>query len=157
MNKINKIDYFFEHNYTNELKNISIFLHENGYELFNKYEIIRSGDYYKVNVKYTFTEKVFSTLINAFAYCILDHRNKILKSQKVEQLDEELKSLSFSILRYKNLLTKQISIDEKTVFVAKLNESMLKKNKVKKDLNEYIKEVLLWQNAQFNQFKIKSK
>lgn len=157
MNKINKIDYFFENNYTNELKNISMFITDNGYELFNKYEIKRINDFFRVNIKHSFTEKTFSNLINAFSYCILDHRNKIIKSQQVEKLDEELKGLNFSILRYRNLLTKSIPLDEKTVYVAKLNESMLKKNKVKKDLHEYIKEVLIWQEAQFNHFKIRSK
>lgn len=157
MNKINKIDYFFEHNYTDELKNISIFTNENGYELFSKYEVVKNDEFYTVKIKYTFTEKYFYNLINAFAYCIFDHRNKIIKSQKVEQLDEELKGLSFSILRYKNLLSKKIPLEEKTVYVAKLNESMLRKNKVKKDLNQFIKEVLIWQEAQFNGFKIKSK
>lgn len=157
MNRINKIDYFFENNYTNDLKNISMFVNESGYELFNKYTITKIQDYYKITIKYTFTEKTFSNLINAFSFCVLDHRNKILKSQKVEQLDEELKGLNFSILRYQNLIAKSIPLDDKTVYVAKLNESMLKKNKVKKDLNEYIKEVLNWQEAQFNSFKIKSK
>ena len=157
MNKINKIDYFFEHNYTDELKNISIFTNENGYELFSKYEVVKNDEFYTVKIKYTFTEKYFYNLINAFAYCIFDHRNKIIKSQQVEKLDEELKGLSFSILRYKNLLSKKIPLEEKTVYVAKLNESMLRKNKVKKDLNQFIKEVLIWQEAQFNGFKIKSK
>lgn len=157
MNKINKIDYFFEHNYTDELKNISIFATEKGYDLFHKYEIVKINDYYVVKVKHTFTEKTFFNLINAFAYCILDHRNKIIKSQRVERLDEELKGLTFAIHRYKNLLSKEIPLDEKTIFVAKLNESMLKKNKVKKDLNEFINEVLHWQEAKFNDFKIRSK
>lgn len=157
MNDINKIDYFFEHYYTADLKNISMFKIDDGYELFNKYMINKVGVYYNISHKNSYTNKTFFSLLNAFAYCIYDHRNKIIKSQQVEIMDAELKSLDFSIARYKHLISKKIPFDNKTVYIAKLNESMLRQNKVKKDLDFYIKESLNWQDSQFNQFKNKYK
>lgn len=150
MNELTKIDEFFNKQNTNEIKNISLFKTTDGYELFYKYNISKIKEFYQVTYKYNYTVKNFSSLINAFSYCIFDHRNKINMANRVETLDEILKGVNFEIIRYNDLLASTKKVDDKLIYAAKLNECVYKKKRVKKEISKYVDESIKWQEKQLN-------
>lgn len=150
MNELTKIDEFFNKQNTNQIKNISLFKTADGYELFYKYNITKIEEFYQVTYKYSYTVKNFSSLINAFSYCIFDHRNKISMANRIESLDTVLKGVNFEIIRYNDLMTSSKIVDDKLIYAAKLNESLNKKKKIKKEIGRYIDESIKWQEKQLN-------
>ena len=154
MNELNKIDDFFKNQNTSEIQNVSLFRTNNGYELFYKYNIKKIDNLFEVSCKFNYTIKYFSSLLNAFSYCIFDHRNKIPMAQKIENLDFSLRSLNFEVSRYNQLISKTNLSDEILIYSAKLNESMVKLSSVKKEISSYVNESINWQEKQF---KLKNK
>jgi hypothetical protein len=154
MNEFNKIDDFFKNQNTPEIQNVSLFRNGNGYELFYKYNIKKIDNLFEVSYKFNYTVKYFSSLLNAFSYCIFDHRNKIPMAQKIENLDFSLRSLNFEVIRYHQLISNTKLSDETLIYSAKLNESMVKLSSVKKEISYYTKESINWQEKQF---KLKNK
>jgi hypothetical protein len=154
MNEFNKIDDFFKNQNTSEIQNVSLFRNGNGYELFYKYNIKKIDNLFEVSYKFNYTVKYFSSLLNAFSYCIFDHRNKIPMAQKIENLDFSLRSLNFEVTRYNQLISNTKSSDETLIYSAKLNESTAKLSSVKKEIAYYINESINWQEKQF---KLKNK
>jgi hypothetical protein len=150
MNKnLNKIEKFFNTSLSEEVKNFCMFKTDNGYELFCRYEVFKQNGLFHVRQKYNYTEKTFSSLINAFSWCVFDHRNKILKANALEKLDNYLNSANFDITLYSKLLTtKNLSIESESLYLNKLNEGELKKKRIEKEINFYNKEAILWQEKQ---------
>lgn len=150
MTDIKKIDNFFNNQNISELKNVSLFKTPTGYELFYRYNIDKTENVFKVSNKFNFTIKYFSSLINAFSYCVFDHRNKIQIANAIENLDTSVQSLNFEIKRLNHLLNKKIPISEKLIYSAKLSESVIKLKQVNKEMSFHVNKSIEWQKNQFN-------
>lgn len=150
MTDLKKIDNFFNNQNISELKNVSLFKTSTGYELFYRYNIDKTENVFKVSNKFNFTIKYFSSLINAFSYCVFDHRNKIQIANAIENLDTSVQSLNFEIKRLNHLLTKKIPISEKLIYSAKLSESVIKLKQVNKEMSFHVNKSIEWQKNQFN-------
>lgn len=153
MNTDIKIEKFLEKELTSHLQEIFITRDIAGnYELFNKFKIIplKNGLYKIIPYNYN-EEKTFSTLKNAFAWCIFKKLNRLTETNKIEKLDHMLDALDTRILQQKKVMAKSKDTELKYIYMAKLHEAKLKKNAMLKELKNYINISRQYQIKQFSQ------
>lgn len=140
MNNDQKLEKFFKKELNSNLQEVFITRDFFGnFELFNKFKIeTQSNGLFKV-IPYNYTEeRVFSTLKNAFAWCVFRKLNRLNETNRIEQLDHMLDSLETIITQQKRVMSKSKDIESKYIYMAKLNEAKLKKNAMLKELKSYI-------------------
>lgn len=146
-----KIEKFLAKELSSSLKEVFIIQDNVGnYELFNKYKIEpQNNGLYKV-IPYTYTEeRIFSSLKNAFTWCIFNKLNKFTESKRIEKLDHMLDALEITIQQQKKLLAKYKDPDIKSIYRAKLHESKVRKNIMLKEIKTYINISRHWQYKKF--------
>lgn len=147
---LEKIERFFEKESFSNYKDILIFQNQDGsYELFNKYRISQENNLYNVTFNTGFTNKSFSSLRNAVAWCIFDNRNKISQTKRIEHLDKIIAGIDVSIQVHKNLIDKTQELENKLIFVSKLSQEQAKKKQMIKEMDDFIEESKRWQTRKF--------
>ena len=134
----------------NNLKDIVIIQDSDGsYKLFNRYCITKTTDEFTVTVNTSYTTHSFSTLRNATIWCVADKRNQIYAANRIRDLDRKLGSLDADINVYSNLIKRNKKIDDKLIFLTKLDEARSRKNDLTAELNGYVISSKIWQTKQF--------
>lgn len=128
---------------------VIIQLSKNIYEVFNKF-VLEKKNKQEVIVRVN-GEIVdnFSNIKNALCYCIFDRRGKYVEAKRISQLDKFLYSVELNIQIHKKLFVKAKSLEEKLIYLAKLNEDKLKRSNMLHELDNFMSESTYWQNKQY--------
>lgn len=108
-----------------KLINNLIYTNDQGYVLYNKYEIIKVKDHYEVDRNTDGSKFLFSKLRNAATWAILDRYNKIFEAKRVLELDSILSSINVEVQIHKRLQkigtleSREINRDKYLIDVAK--------------------------------------
>lgn len=147
------IEEFLSKELTTKLQDLLIVNNKlGGYDLFGKYRIIRleDGRYsVKINGYVGFTH--FYSLAHAVTWCIYDKNKRYWELRRIEELDETLNSLEFEIEIQKNCLKRVMELDNRYVYMAKLNEAKFRKNECQKRMNQYLLTSKIWQKEAFEE------
>lgn len=147
---INKISSFLYNEFSKRLVDLSIFQNEDGtYDFFDKYTISNNKDSVKVESRSGFVVKKFNTLRNAVTWCVYDHRNKFLKSKRIEELDQTLVGVDLNIKMQERLMHNSKNLEIASIHAAKLQEERYKKKRIIEELDQYIIEARAWQSKKF--------
>lgn len=147
------IEKFLAKELYSNLKEVFIIQDENGsYHLFNRYTIEpQSNGLFKV-IPYTYTQELlFSSLKNAFTWCIFNKLNRFIESKRIEKIDHMLAALDIVMQQQKKLLAKSKDSDVKSIYRAKLHESKVRKNIMLKEIKTYINISRHWQYKKFSE------
>lgn len=124
---------------------------ENGYELFGKYTIRQVNRTYVVNTYNTDLNEHFYSLKNAVIWVTLYDNNQIADAKRMISLDSALEGAIFEIELNEALSKKSKNLESKSIHIAKILESKMKKNNVKREIDQFEKKVKRWQYQQFSQ------
>jgi hypothetical protein len=147
---LKKIEKFINRELNVNLADAAIFKHDDDtYELFNKFIIHKISDYIFL-VTTECEQKTFSFLKNAVMWCTFNKRDKFYEMKRVEELDMLLTGLDFAIEQHKKLSHTAKNIEDKLIYLTKLNEDKLKKQYMVNELKSYILESKYWQLKKFD-------
>ncbi len=147
---LKKIETFINKELNVNLSDAAIFKHSDGaYELFNKF-IIRKVSDYKFLVTTQNNQKAFSFLKNAVMWCTFKKRDKFHEMIRIEELDMMLSSIDMMIEHHKKLAFRAKNIEDKLLYISKLNEDKLKKQNIMYELNRYVLDAKYWQLKKFD-------
>lgn len=151
MTIVSKLNDFFEEELQSELRNILITKDTNGvYRLFGQYTISPANNgYFKVRGNNTNTE--FSTIKNALAYVTLHNAEKYYQAKRVQQLDLSLCSVNTELAVHRNILKNTLHVDNRLVYIIKIQEETLKKRRIVQEIKSYINSCIHIQTRRFNQ------
>ena len=109
------------------------------YTLFGKYTILlNKRGFYTVFSTKTKSYYEFSTLKIATAWCVLDHAEKYVDGNRLENLDLKLSSIAVDIAVHKNMIKNAIHDDTKLISVTKLQEDNHRRRQTLREINFYI-------------------
>lgn len=137
---LQKIEDFFKKSFVKDIyKGAILKVGPDSYQIFGLYRIEATEDKkYKVVIHKREPNKIFYSLKNAVAWCILDKKNKIVEEKRLEQLDLKLESVNAAIVMHKKLLEITKSEDSKYIYLAKLSQEESFRNSLIKELGKYI-------------------
>ena len=148
-NSLKKIESFINKELNVNLADAAIFKHDDStYELFNKYTISKISDY-KFLVITPHEQKTFTFLKNAVMWCTFKHRDKFYEMLRIEELDSMLSGIDMMIEQHTRLVYSTKNLDDKLIYLAKLNEDKLKKQSIIHELKQYIIDAKFWQLKKF--------
>lgn len=151
MTKKQKLEKFFTKQLASDLKEVLIVQDDTGcYELFGKYiiEPQPNGLFRIIHLNYT-EEHVFSSLKNAFTWCIFNKNRKLRESKRIKELDFLLDSVNTSLYQQSRLYLKAKTTESKSIYLAKMHENKVKKNIMLKEISGFINISRHWQQKQF--------
>jgi len=132
------------------LSDAAIFKHDDGtYELFNKFMIRKISDY-KFLVTTDHEQRTFSFLKNAVMWCTFKHRDKFYEMLRIEELDQILSGIDVMIEQHNKLALSATNIENKLIYLAKLNEDKLKKQHLLHEIKQYVLDAKYWQLRRFD-------
>lgn len=147
-NIVNLIENFAKRELSHGLGNAAFFRLEDGsYEIFNKFRISNSDN--KILVESTSYRKHFNYLKNAVTWCILYKRNMVGEMMILEELDNKLSGIELSIAQHQRLIKVSKNMDDKILYFTKLNEDILKRKSIERELDRMIKESKQYQLKTF--------
>ena len=123
---------------------------ENHYFLFGSYNVLEDDLGFKIT-KSTDDPVYFSDLKSAVAWCVFDKNKKSSYIKRLIELDIELSSLNVSIYQHKKLLKKAREIEDKYIYLAKLEEEKVKFKKLNEELKSYISTSKAWQQKKYSE------
>lgn len=134
-----------------KLESISIFeLAKNSYVVFGKYFVTKKS---KSNVEVAYHNKEviysFSSMKNAICWCIFDMRGKFLDANRIISLDRNIVNEQVQIEIHKKMFSKAKTLEEKLIFLAKLNEEKIKRSQMLNQLSDYIIQSDYWQQLKY--------
>lgn len=140
MNNEIKIENFLKKEFNSNIKDVCIIQSEDGnFELFNEYVVKKTTNgLYNVNPIYVMGNYQFTSLKNAFTWCIFHKYRRFKDSKRIEELDLLLNSVHITMLQQKKLLLKSKDLESKLIYTAKIHEQKIKKNIMLKELTNYI-------------------
>lgn len=139
MTKKEKLEKFFLKQLTTDIKDMLIVRDELGnYELFGKYRIeqYKNGLCKVIRFRYA-EEHMFSSLKNAFIWCIFNKNSKISESKRIKELDFLLDSLNTRLYQQSRLYLKSKTPDIKFIYLAKIHENKIKRNQILKEIKTF--------------------
>lgn len=145
----NKVENFFQKELTPKLRDLLIVKSEDGsYNLFGKYKItIDNYGYYVVSkVKGLDHIARFGNLKNAVSYCVFDKNNRKDYNKRLLELDAAISSLDVAIQVHKKLLNSKRPLEDKLIYLTKLEEEKRKKRKFSEEISDYLQTSKIWQN-----------
>lgn len=149
LKNLKKIEDFIIKELNVNLSDAAIFKHDDTtYELFNRYTIKKVSDY-KYLVMTASEQKTFSFLKNAVMWCTFKKRDKFYEMLRIEELDMMLSGIDMMIEQHKKLVYNTQDLDNKLIYIAKLNEDKLKKQSITNELKNYIYDAKHWQFKRF--------
>lgn len=147
---IQKVEKFFSTKFVNQLTDILIFQNEDGvYELFNKYQIKKEDDFFKVTMNLSSNEKKFTFLKNAVAWCIFDSKNKFFQATRIEYLDRMISGADLNIANSKRLISKTDEMESKLIYVSKLTQELVKKKQMVEEIKDFLQQSRRLQTKKF--------
>lgn len=139
--------------YKNKIKDLLIMRNDDGsYHLFGQYRIEEGNGEYTLlhEIDTSYAKKTFGSLKYAVTYCVFEqHKRKEVK--RIEELDELISSYDAEIVQHKKLAEKSTSIEEKSIFLAKLYEDKLKKTKAVKEISYLVELSKYWQEKRYKE------
>lgn len=148
---INKVNDFFNREYSRGAAEISIFKNDDGsYDLFNTFIITSEKGKYNVTKKTSFLLKEFASLKHAVTWCIFEQRNKITETKRIEDLDRLIYSADAAIELHRYLISKTKDTNNKLIYYAKLSDEEAKRKKFIQEIADLIRESKGWQTKRFN-------
>lgn len=153
INTEKKLTKFVINELSTALSNVFLFKDKqtNEYWLFNRYYITEtSPGIFQVSFTYNDNKQMFNSLKNAMCYCIFDNANKFNETMVIKNLDTLQGGIDVSIYQLKSLIEKTKDFDSKMIFVAKLNEELLRKKRIKIQIDKFIAKA---KDLQSNRFK----
>lgn len=153
MNKaiIKKVDHFFNKEFVKDTIKLSIIKNDNGtYELFDQYQIISENKRYKVEINHRLDTAYFYTLKNAVTWVIFHKRNRIKELARIQQLDQKVESMDFSISHLKNMIFRSNNVENKTIYSAKLSQDEAVRHRIISELLDYANNASIWQAKLFS-------
>lgn len=124
---------------------------ENGYELFGEYFIASTGNMFTVTKDTSFLEHKFHNIRNAAVWATLDKINKVTEAKHVLELDKILEGCLASAELHKKLCKRTNSLENKSLYYAKLQEDNVKRKYVLSQLDSYANQVKIWQENRFKE------
>lgn len=139
---------------TQKVKDLLIIRENDGsYNLFGKYSIKSTNDLYVVSIIDETETYLFSNLCYAVTWCVFDKNKKNKDVKRIADLDNQLASLNVSISQFKKLIEHSTSVENKHIYMAKLYEEKIKKQRALKELNEYALTSKYWQRKKYEENK----
>jgi hypothetical protein len=155
MNKINKIKQFFSKELSKEVQNVMLLeVSDGSYLVFGKYNISPKGECYEIRtIQESWRDRpIFSDLKLSVVWCIYDIRCMTRETRRLPEIDTELSGIKVSLAMLQQKFNKSKSLDDKCVYLAKIQETKYKKSVILRELNQYIGSTSLWQKEKFNKF-----
>lgn len=142
------------HDFRQKVKDLLIVRENDGsYNLFGKYFIHQLDGNYTVTLHNEPEEFTFSTLKYAVTWCIFEKQQKNKDIKRIADLDTQIASHDVNILQYKKLIEKYKTDDVKYIYMAKLSEEKIKKNRALKEINDYALTSKYWQSKKYDENK----
>lgn len=135
------------------LSGIVVVEDHDGYVMFNDFKITPKNGHYDVTRFYTHCKQSFCVLKNAVVWCTLVKRKKVAEANLVALLDNMLDGAMANEQVHQHLYTKTQNRENKMLYYSKLQEDKAKKRRLQQQLNDYAREVKLWQYQQFSAVK----
>lgn len=134
-----------------KLQDIVIYEDDDGtYKLFGTYFIKKGKQEYIVGSNSWDKTFVFGNIKNAVSWCTFHKRNKIYEANRIIELDRKLGTAELEIKILKRKFAKADTLEEKLIYLAKLNENKLKKVAFNEELYSFVIESKNWQERRFN-------
>ena len=137
-----------------ELSNITkdiIFQDKYGsYIMYNRYSIKSLNGSFITSKNHTFTVKTFNNLKNAVVWTTLDHTEKVVAANRVLELDTLLASTLEHIKLYEKSFKNAKNLETLSIADTKLQEEILRKDRIIRELDDYANLTQRWQNKKFN-------
>ena len=146
-----KLDRMISNSEFAKLQDVVIFKDTDGtFNLFNKYHI-RKKDATDIVVSLNNGDDVnsFFNMKNAVCWCVLDKIGKYQLADRVIDLDMHLSSVEVHISIHSRLFKKAKKIEDKLIYLAKLNQDKLQKTAMSEELSKYIQDSYNWQQKRF--------
>lgn len=125
---------------------------KNKYRLFNKFIVE------KISTHEILVQKIdsninnsFSNLKNSVAWCVFYNHGQLYQSDRILELDRKLSGLELEIINQKRLFKKTKLVEDKLLFLDKLNENKLKKTIYSNQLEKLLQESSDYQRKKFDQ------
>jgi hypothetical protein len=119
------------------------------YNLYGEYTVKKNNMGYKMSKNKTHTTYTFTELKNAVTWITLDKTNSITDANRVLYLDGILSGTNEN-LKVRQKLSKSIkNLETKTIVIAKMNEDILKKQRLLDELEKFVEKANAWQHKQF--------
>lgn len=131
-----------------------VYTNEDGsYTLYSDYIVIPFNGKFKAKKHTTYTEYVFSSLKSALCWAIMDKRNLVVQANRVIELDILLEGAMAGVEYYTTKAKNATSLDTKSMYIIKLQESKYKKIHLMEELDEIAKSTRKWQYKKFEELK----
>ncbi len=128
-----------------------IIYEENGvYCLFEKYTISKTVDGFVANKIGFDTVETFSQLKNAVSWATLDKLNRFKEANRVLDLDRKLTDAKIQAQVHERMCKLAKDIDGYVLYKAKLQEDLVKKSMISRELEGFVEQTKRWQ---YNTFK----
>lgn len=120
-----------------KLLNQIIYIDDNKYVLFEKYEIVKHRDHYSVFRRADEKRFSFNKLKNATTWAILDKHNKLNEARRVIELDLKLESVKIDRAIHAKL-SKKKDLEYALVHMDKLQQDIDRQSRFQSELDKYI-------------------
>lgn len=125
---------------------------DNTYLLFNKFFLKKISkdnvEVFKIDSDFNYN---FFSIKNAVAWCVYHDIGKLYDADRILELDRKLCGITIDIYIDKKLFNKSKILDDKLLYLTKLNENKLKKEHYTKQLDFLVRESKILQIKRFNQ------
>ena len=139
----------FTDSYLNKIKKSIIYKDDDGsVVLFDMYNIKKTNTGFRVE-KYGNYLIELSSLQIAVTYCTFDKKNLINQLFDIERLDRKLTDSDVNLQVHKRMSERAKTIDDKSLYLTKMNEDIVKKQKTKRYLSFYIDQAKDYQQKIF--------
>lgn len=151
MKDLTKVEKFLEKEFKSKITDVCIVQTKNGtFELFNEYFIDKKPNgIYTVRAALYFGDHEFTSVKNAFSWCIFHKQKRYNLTKRIEELDLLLSSIDTVMIQQRKLLKNAKGLENKLIFTAKLHENKVKKHTMQKELLKYINISKKWQIKKF--------
>lgn len=146
-----KIEKFLEKE-IGSLKDILILKNDtNHYFLFGKYEIVPNGNQYTVELSDVYKTETFNYVQCAITWCLYHFNKKHASLKRIQQLDTRLTAIDLSIKIHKRMLNEPKSIEDICILETKLEDELMKKEQLQRELDFLVSASKSWQLKKFKE------
>jgi len=127
---------------------------DGSYDLFGRYKILSSNNglfIVSVPKDCDIAEQTFSSLKHAVTWCVFEKHKKYSDIKRIQELDMLLSSLDVSSGILKKLFEKTKDLEDRFIYLAKLDEVKFKKRALLAEINSYISTSKHWQTKKFTE------
>ena len=119
------------------------------YILFGRYEIKFTGKFYSVELFDIYRTEDFNFLQCAVTWCLHHHNKKHTHLRRIQQLDSRLTALDLSIKVHSRMLNQNKTFNDAGIIETKLEDEIIRKNQLQKELDVLISTSKIWQQNRF--------